>query len=1098
MLAERLKDNFDSEVRERARSYFAHGMVMNLKNVGPRRITARVQGTRLYNVALETKGKRILVECSCQYFQDNGCCKHLWATILKLDAAGMSFELPGNGKVYVVTAEDLEDEDDNPDDDSVSDALDEINDAESESDRKQKIQNVYSRYSKESPPGSPRQPKLSEWERLLRYEPWTAATQHPAAAPGQQAVFILKVIGGIADVGIGLGRRKVRKDGTWGKPRDCRLDTMSPDDFPDTLREFYRVLQSEDDDYDSWGAETFGFEEWKQKLLLTRLCESGRFFFENVRSGTASLLRLDAGDAWDFTIVLRASENKKSYMVSGELRRAGESMALHQTDAILVGGWAIWKSVVHHVDFKGAFGWVEALHKNKVVHVPASDAPQLLKKLYNHVLPPLDAPDELALREVREKLRPAIIFGVHPYNEEEHVEGVLSFWYGDQHITNRAPQGLVADFERKVALARDIAGEKDALERMHALGFRNGFNGVLELPEKDVPRVATALAKEGWRVEADGKTFKASTSFNMSVSSGVDWFDLEADIDFGGAKATLPALLKALEAQSGTVILDDGSIGILPEEWLKRIAPLARIAEVQDGALRFSKRQAGFLDLLLAEQQNVRMDAPFQQMRQELKRFDKIEAVTPPAGFQGELRTYQSEGLGWLFFLQRFGFGGILADDMGLGKTVQVLALLESRRELREQGGKTSPSLAVVPKSLIFNWKKEAEKFTPKLKVLDHTGVERIKGTEHLANYDLVLTTYGTLRNDAAEFINTRFDYVILDESQAVKNKDTASAKAARLLKADHHLAMSGTPVENHLGELWSLMEFLNPGLLGSAAVFDGLSNSGRGASEETVTLLARALKPFILRRTKAQVAKDLPEKMEETLYCEMDKDQRKNYDDLRDYYRRLLVGKIATEGMNKSKIVVLEALLRLRQAACHPGLIDREKLNEGSAKLDTLIPLLEEVTEENHKALVFSQFTSFLAILRKRLDDLKIPYLYLDGKTTDREALVNQFQTDPEARLFLISLKAGGVGLNLTAAEYVFLLDPWWNPAVEAQAIDRTHRIGQTRNVFAYRLIAKDTVEEKVLELQKQKRALADAILSSDGSLIRTLTKEDLELLLS
>jgi len=1084
MLAERLKDNFDSEVRELARSYFAHGMVMNLKNIGPRRVTARVQGTSLYNVALETRGKRMLVECSCPYFHENGCCKHLWATILKLDASKLNFELPGNGKVYVVTQEDLEEEDDLPEEAEVFDAVDELDDANEDEPSKK----------------TPTPTRLAGWERLLLYQPHEFPVQEASVSGGQQSVFILKMTGGVADLGIGLGRRKVRKDGTWGKPRDCRLDSIGPDDFPESVRDIYQILNTESEQYDSWGAESLGFEDWKQKLLIPRLCESDRFFFESTRTGTATQLTLDKGSPWEFTIVLRLSENKKYYMVSGELRRDGASIPLRQAEAILSGGWAVWKNTIAAVDFKGAFGWVTAMHKNNVVQVPASDAPQLLKKLYNHVLPPLDAPEELRLQEVREKMRPSLIFRLHPYNEEEHVEGLLTYWYGDVHITTRAAQKLEADFERKVALARDTEAEKAALERLYSLGFRNGFNGVLELPEEDVPRVATALTRDGWKVEADGKAFKASTSFNMSVSSGVDWFDLEADIDFGGAKATLPALLKALETQSGTVLLDDGSVGILPEEWLKKIAPLARIAEVQDGALRFSKRQAGFLDLLLAEQQNVRMDAPFKQMREELKRFEKIEAVAPPSGFQGELRGYQSEGLGWLYFLQRFGFGGILADDMGLGKTVQVLALLESRRELRERGGKSAaaPSLAVVPKSLIFNWKKEAEKFTPKLKVLDHTGVERVKGTDHLANYDLILTTYGTLRNDAAEFINTRFDYVILDESQAVKNKDTASAKAARLLKADHHLAMSGTPVENHLGELWSLMEFLNPGLLGSASVFEGISNSGRGASDQTVSLLARALKPFILRRTKAQVAKDLPEKLEETIFCEMDKEQRKNYEDLRDYYRRLLVGKIATEGMNKSKIVVLEALLRLRQAACHPGLIDREKLNEGSAKLDALIPLLEEVTEENHKALVFSQFTSFLAILRKRLDELKVPYLYLDGKTTDRESLVNQFQDDPESRLFLISLKAGGVGLNLTAAEYVFLLDPWWNPAVEAQAIDRTHRIGQTRNVFAYRLIAKDTVEEKVLELQKQKRALADAILSSDGSLIRTLTKEDLELLLS
>ena len=301
--------------------------------------------------------------------------------------------------------------------------------------------------------------------------------------------------------------------------------------------------------------------------------------------------------------------------------------------------------------------------------------------------------------------------------------------------------------------------------------------------------------------------------------------------------------------------------------------------------------------------------------------------------------------------------------------------------------------------------------------------------------------------------------------------------------------------MENHLGELWSLFEFLNPGMLGSASI---LANAGRNPDQHTRAVLAKALRPFILRRTKGQVATELPEKTEQTIYCDLESKDKKLYNELRDYYRSRLLKNGAGEGTGQFKIQVLEALLRLRQAACHPGLIDKRKVGESSAKIDTLLAQLDQVLEEDHKSLVFSQFTSLLAIVRDRLDRDKIPYVYLDGRTRDRETPVEQFQNDSTVRLFLISLKAGGLGLNLHAAEYVYLLDPWWNPAVEAQAIDRAHRIGQTRRVFAYRIIARDTVEEKVLELQKSKRDLADAIITANNSLIHNLTRDDLELLLA
>jgi SNF2 family DNA or RNA helicase len=382
------------------------------------------------------------------------------------------------------------------------------------------------------------------------------------------------------------------------------------------------------------------------------------------------------------------------------------------------------------------------------------------------------------------------------------------------------------------------------------------------------------------------------------------------------------------------------------------------------------------------------------------------------------------------------------------------------------------------------------------LRVLEHTGLAR--DVELIAKHDLVLSTYGTLLRDAPQLGEIMFDYVVLDEAQAIKNASTASAKAVRLLRGQHRLALSGTPVENHLGELWSLFEFLNPGMLGEAKVLKLAGGLARNPGAEARELLRQALRPFILRRTKQQVARELPAKTEQTIFCELGDLQRKLYDELRQHYRESLLARVRKHGLGRSKMHVLEALLRLRQAACHPGLLDAKRVGDPSAKLDLLLEQLADLREEGHQALVFSQFTSLLAIVRQHLDKAGVKYEYLDGATRNRQAHVEAFQNDRQCAVFLISLKAGGLGLNLTAAEYVFLLDPWWNPAVEAQAVDRAHRIGQTRSVFAYRLIARDTVEEKVLALQKTKRDLADAILGEDSSIIRDLKREDLELLLS
>jgi len=613
----------------------------------------------------------------------------------------------------------------------------------------------------------------------------------------------------------------------------------------------------------------------------------------------------------------------------------------------------------------------------------------------------------------------------------------------------------------------------------------------LELTPSRLPRLSAALLAEGWLLETDGALHRAPDRLRLGVRSGIDWFDLEGAADFGDRSVPLPDLMAALDRGAETIDLGDGTVGVIPQDWKRRLALLSAGTPSGPGAVRFARGQAVLLDALLETHPTADVDQRFADLRGRLQAFTGVRAEHAPAGFQGGLRSYQQEGLGWMRFLREFGFGGVLADDMGLGKTVQLLALLESRRA--EGAGRLS--LVVVPKSLVFNWKEEAARFTPALRVLDHTGLGRKREAPEFAGFDVVLTTYGVLRRDILMFKDVEFDYVVLDEAQAVKNASTSSAKAVRLLTGSHRLALSGTPVENHVGELASILEFTNPGLLGRTRAFQ---RDGRELGAEGRALLARTIRPFVLRRTKDQVAADLPPRTDQVVHCRLDPPQRSFYDALRDRYRASLLRRVDRDGMARSKMHVLEALLRLRQAACHPGLVDPATAGAASAKLDLLVPRLRELRSEGHKALVFSQFTRLLALVQTRLGAQEIPFAYLDGRTRDRAARVRDFQEDPDCGVFLVSLKAGGLGLNLTAASYVFILDPWWNPAVEAQAIDRTHRIGQTRAVFAYRLIAEDTVEEKILQLQEAKRDLARALITEDHSLTSRLRREDLELLLS
>ena len=843
-----------------------------------------------------------------------------------------------------------------------------------------------------------------------------------------------------------------------------------------------------------------------QAGLVERLAKTGRLRLRRTEGeDDPPTMRWDDGQPWRFYLDIRTEAGGKRWAWRGGLRRGDNRMDLAEPLVLLPGLLVLGVGRAARFDDLGVMSWILRLrYEKEITFVEPQQDLMLGRILAETRVPPLELIESIRLEEIVARPRPCLTLRSPRQNwgmAADKLLGELEFDYDGAIIPAGRTTPLAVSTELGLVIRRDPRTESSADIKLFELGFREAKDprldpGTLELPAKRMGPVTKDLVLAGWRVEAEGKLIHPAGEFKLALSTGIDWFDLDGGIDYGGQSVNLPDLLAAARRGETMIELGDGSMGMLPEEWLKKYGMLADLGTAENGALRFNASQAGVLDALLANQPEIQVDAAFEKVREHLRQFEGVVALDSPPGFHGELRPYQREGLGWLDYLQRFGFGGILADDMGLGKTIQVLALLQRRRYRRQAKG---PALAVVPRSLVFNWIQEAAKFTPRLKVLDYTGTGRHSLREKFAEYDLIITTYGTLRTDITELTNFEFDYVMLDESQAIKNADSQSAKAARLLRARHRLAISGTPIENHLGELWSVIEFLNPGMLGSDSVFKKYASAGTGAGLDAADriLLAKTLRPFILRRTKSQVVQDLPEKTEQTLYCDMETEQRRCYDELRVHYRDALLRKDAVE-LNRSKIEVLEALLRLRQAACHPGLINPDVSSEPSAKLEMLLPSIAEVVEEGHKVLVFSQFTSFLAIVRERLDQEQLVYEYLDGRTRNRAAKVERFQNDPDCPIFLISLKAGGLGLNLTAAEYVYLLDPWWNPAVEAQAIDRSHRIGQTQHVFAYRLICRGTVEEKILELQQKKRDLADAILNADNRVISTLTREDLEFLLS
>lgn len=692
----------------------------------------------------------------------------------------------------------------------------------------------------------------------------------------------------------------------------------------------------------------------------------------------------------------------------------------------------------------------------------------------------------------------------------------LQFSYEGNKIYSNDSSTTFTRFEKKgenftfKKYHRDYDWEKERLQTLSELGFfsdddinffpvstsvkrKNELYSMLELVNSNYDEIIAT----GFNL-----TSRLDLKYNLKpveieISSEIinDWFDLKATVKIGEWNIPFNRFRKNIIEGIREYRLPDGSTAILPETWFTKYKNIFEFGKASDDSLRIHKQHFSLLSEALIDQGRIGYER-----LEKLLVPDQIPVLDPPKGLICNMRQYQADGLNWLNFLQTAGLGGCLADDMGLGKTIQTLAMLQYNKEnikpaatvkgkqsteLFERSEAKLTSLIIVPASLIYNWEREIKRFVPGMNVCSYKGNQRKKSTSYFQEFDIILSSYHTIRQDIELISSFLFHYIILDESQVIKNPASMLYRTVTRLKSDFKLVLTGTPVENSLTDLWTQLNFVNPGLLGDLAFFrrEFAKPIEKLGDDEKEIKLRKIIKPFILRRTKEKVATDLPPVSEQTVFCDMTDEQYKVYDEEKSSVRNSILKSISSTGLEKSAIVVLQGLMKLRQLSNHPVLANDE-YTFGSGKFETVLQDMENVISEGHKILVFSSFVKHLDLYADVLRKKRIRFAMLTGASTKREKIVNSFQLDPENKIFLISLKAGGVGLNLTAADYVFILDPWWNPASEMQALNRAHRIGQHKSVFVYRYITSNSIEEKIVRLQDKKSKLADIFISSNNPL--------------
>ena len=751
--------------------------------------------------------------------------------------------------------------------------------------------------------------------------------------------------------------------------------------------------------------------------------------------------------------------------------------------------------------------------------IPKTQAQAVSQALTGLSQPNLPTPRKIPLRENRgHRPIPHLRLRRQPSAAARHSL-LLDFFYNDDQVPARPSQPIFTFHTGQglLRVTRDLDAEAGAAQRLLALGFESATPdnpaahgpSHWRSPENHIGESAARwsrlldrdldiLRTEGWQIEIDSDfqlTFlDGDWSAEIDEQADNDWFNLRFDLELDGQRLPLAPLLAPLIGQDPNRLPDPIVLPLEQDRYVRlpaeRLRPflralhelLDRAPADADGNLVLSRWDAADIGDLAAQGIAIRGGETLQAMAARLRDFQGIEAIAPPHNFNAQLRPYQQTGLNWLQFLRAHDFNGILADDMGLGKTIQTLAHLLHEKQT---GRLDRPVLVIAPTSLMGNWRRETERFAPDLRTLVLHGPQRHKHLARLTEHDLLLSTYPLLPRDIETLVKQPYHYLILDEAQAIKNPKTKLAACVRRLDARHRLCLTGTPLENHLGELWSLFDFLMPGFLGDSDRFTRAYRTPieKHQNRERAASLARRAQPFMLRRTKDAVADELPDKTEMIIRVPFDDAQAQLYESIRVTMDKKVRDAIAAKGLARSHITILDALLKLRQVCCDPRLLKLKRgyAADASAKLNALTAMLEEQLEEGRRILLFSQFTSMLGLIETELKQRNIDYSKLTGQTRKRDEAIDRFRNG-EVGLFLISLKAGGVGLNLTEADTVILYDPWWNPAVEAQAIDRAHRIGQRNPVFVYRLVAEHSLEEKMLAMQARKQALAEGVYRNDA----------------
>lgn len=893
----------------------------------------------------------------------------------------------------------------------------------------------------------------------------------------------------------------IKKDGTQG-----RIEKYSPKKITEWDDDLQLMIADRLDAFEHASAplhlfiETvlscphlFTVQEKRNKLLPLKTVSLNKFHF------IADLMGInEKGPVFEAMIVSSDTENEEETVVlsPGDLMPRGLSHYAFAKNG----------SLVYYENNRGLFTLFDYLMNSHGMTI------EEIRSLQKHCAEKMDPPVEVKIphEEIRlVPVVPAIILQV-----ERHygfLDLAFFFRYGEvelppherERLVRVSPESdtksLVLSTTRPI-YERTVTREINSIIRAgEGYPFQGMHNGMLRVDDYDfslfVATFGKLLFEKGCEVRLKGSSMKLSTQTGKvvtKISSGIDWFEGAIEYQFENEEPVVPLEFDPSLVIQG-IIKSGDRYYVLSQNDVEKIMRLYREDLTGDGTFRVNKSNLSLIDELYAESVGEGREEMGEksELYRRLLNIKKMPRYTLPKKFNAKLRKYQREGYRWLMFMEEHGLNGCLADDMGLGKTVQTLALLQKLKTEKRLG----TSLIVVPVSTIPNWINEIERFTGGITVSEHIGPGRAREPEELVDLDIVITSYRTLARDIELFCEMDFHYLILDEAQNIKNSTSQTFKAVKSVSAKCRLSLTGTPVENNSGELWSQMDFLNPGLLGSRKSFQ--QKYARSIERDENSVIASDLRkitsPFILRRKKEDVALDLPEKEEIVYYTEMPPKQEKVYEAIRKEYKNEVEKTLDEQGVKKSAIRIFEALLRLRQAALLPGLIDARFTSAGSCKLDTLKEMVAEIINENHKVLVFSQFVKVLDVVREHFDEGGTPYAYIDGSTRKRAQQIKKFQEDENVKVFLLSLKAGGVGINLTAADYVIIFDPWWNPAVEAQAIDRSHRIGQTRKVIAYKYIVKNTIEEKILQLQEKKKKLVDEIISDESTLITSMSREEI-----